>query len=322
MGFKSATIRLMLRSTRGMFESERISLRTKRFLVDALAAASPPPPEAVVHTRHIAGVVVDEVSCGRATEETRSAVLFLHGGGYALGSARGYRGLGARISQATGLPVLLPDYLRAPERPFPAALDQVEELYRRLLDLGYESSQLIIAGDSAGGGMTLALAMRLRDRDVELPAALGLISPWLDLAADVAGTRAPGRDPLITTRLTSVWAQRYVNAHDARDPQISPVHGDLNGLPPIVMHSAELDPISADAHLLESRLHETKADTPLDHRLYRDRWHDFHLQAAYLKDAAAAVREMGVKLRGHIADPQLRERPAQPVADHLDAPRK
>ena len=140
--------------------------------------------------------------------------------------------------------------------------------------------------------------MALRDRGIALPAALGLICPWADLAIDIEQTRPVLRDPLIMPSMCAEWAPRYVGSADPRTPGISPVYGDTAGLPPIVMQTAGDDPISLDAEKIENACAAAKA--ALDHRRFAGMWHDFHLQASLLPEAADAVTDLAAKLRTHL----------------------
>src|SRR5690606_15418072 len=134
-----------------------------------------------------------------------------------------------------------------------------------------------IAGDSAGGGLTMASALALRDAGDPMPAALGLISPWMDLVADAQSTRADGTDPLIAASMITQWVEHYTGGLDPDLPLISPVYADVSGLPPMVIHSSGRDPIAADAKLLEQRLLEAghSADA-IEHRRFESLWHVFH----------------------------------------------
>ncbi len=299
MKIPPAVLRVGLRLLRTVFTSGRMSMAGKRRVVDLIAGASKVPAGVTAKSESLAGVAVERLSprIGRPD----AAILFLHGGGYASGSARGYRGFAGALAAAAGMQTIFADYRLATEHPFPAALDDALGVYRALLD---QVGTVVVAGDSAGGGLTLALAQRIRDMSLPVPAALGLICPWLDLALDQAAARPPGRDPLIIPSLTAEWCTFYAGQHDAHDPGISPIHGDLTSLPPIVMHSAGDDPLSADADQLERMLASGSAASPLIHRRFTKRWHDFHLQVGFLSDADDAVALFGTQLAGLIAQPQ------------------
>jgi acetyl esterase/lipase len=172
-------------------------------------------------------------------------------------------------------------------------------VYSQLLENGLDPKTTVIVGDSAGGGLALALAMVLRDRGIALPAALGLICPWADLAIDIDTMRPILRDPLILPSMCAEWAPRYTGPSDPRWPGISPVYGDVTGLPPIVMQTAGDDPISVDAEKIEAACAASKT-TRLDHRRFDSMWHDFHLQVSLLPEARDAIADLGTKLRNHL----------------------
>ena len=145
-------------------------------MVELLTGAARPPRGTRFERVTIAGVPVERVRTLRGG--TNGTLIYLHGGAYALGSAQGYRGLVAHLASAAGMTALIPDYSRAPDVQYPVALEEMVAVYTRLLADGLDPKTTVIAGDSAGGGLTLALAFALRDRGIAAPAALGLICPW------------------------------------------------------------------------------------------------------------------------------------------------
>jgi monoterpene epsilon-lactone hydrolase len=296
MNINKRIIRAGLRSTRPLVASHRVSVNGKRLLVELLTGAARPPKGTRFDRLTIAGVPVERVRT--AQSGSNGTLIYLHGGGYALGSAKGYRGLVAHLAKAAGMTALIPDYSRAPDTKYPGALEEMVAVYQRLLDSGLDPRTTVIAGDSAGGGLTLALAMALRDRGIAAPAALGLICPWADLAIDTDKARPVLRDPLILPSMTAEWAPHYAGTFDPRLPGISPVYGDMNGLPPIVMHTAGDDPISVDADKIDAALAATKG--ALDHRRFENLWHVFHLQVSMLAEAREAVADLGSKLHDHV----------------------
>jgi acetyl esterase/lipase len=257
-------------------------------MYEAFTAVARPPKGVQWQRGVVAGVPVE-----RTFVDSDATLIFLHGGAYGLGSARGYRGVAGRLAVAAGMTVVVPDYSLSPEARYPVALEEVVAVYTALLADGLDPKKTVIAGDSAGGGLTLALAMALRDRGIALPAALGLLCPWADLALDIEGRRPENRDPLITPAMASVWAPRYVGGQDPRLPGISPVYGDMAGLPPIVLQSAGDDPLVVDAEKI------ALAATNVEYRRYDGLWHDFHLQAGVFADADLAIAELGARLRAH-----------------------
>jgi monoterpene epsilon-lactone hydrolase len=291
-------IRAGLRGARPLFETPRLPVSAKRRMVDVLSAAARPPKGTRFSRVVVKGVPVERVhTAGIATSGT---LIYLHGGGYALGSALGYRGVVARLAAAANMDALIPDYSRSPEARFPVALTEMVAVYQQLLVDGLGPNRTVIAGDSAGGGLTLALAMELRDRGIVAPAALGLICPWADLAIDVNNARAARRDPLIVPSLTSEWSRRYVAEADPLLPGISPVYGDVVGLPPVIMHSSGDDPLAADAEKIDALFTANPAAGSIDHHQFEDLWHVFHLQAGLLAAADGAIAELGAALRQHV----------------------
>jgi monoterpene epsilon-lactone hydrolase len=296
MNISKRVIRATLRSARPLLASHRVSVSGKRLMLELLTGAARPPKG----TRHeritIAGVPVERLQTAQGG--SNGTLIYLHGGAYALGSAKGYRGLVAQLAKAAGMTALIPDYSRAPDAKFPVALEEMVALYTRLLEDGLDPKTTVIAGDSAGGGLTLAFAMALRDRGITAPAALGLICPWADLAIDVDNARPVLRDPLILPSMTAEWAPHYAGTFDPRLPGISPVYGDMSGLPPIVMQTAGDDPISIDADKIDAAVTASKGT--LDHRRFENLWHVFHLQVSMLAEAREAIADLGTKLHAHV----------------------
>jgi epsilon-lactone hydrolase len=266
-------------------------------MVNLLTGAARPPKGTGFDRITIAGVAVERVR--PPLGGTNGTLIYLHGGGYALGSAKGYRGLVAHLAAAAGMTAIIPDYSRAPEARYPVALEEMVAVYSRLLEDGLDPKSTVIAGDSAGGGLTLALAMALRDRGIAAPAALGLICPWANLAIDIDQLRPKLRDPLILPSMTAEWAPQYAGTVDPMSPGISPVYGDMTDLPPIVMQTAGDDPIRCDALDIARAVAATGTGT-VDHRVFDNLWHVFHLQVSVLPDARDAVGDLGAKLRGHV----------------------
>jgi epsilon-lactone hydrolase len=300
MKVRKSVVRAVLRASRAPFASRHLGVGGRRLMLELLTAAARPPKGTRFQRVTIAGIPVERVQPPHSG--TSGTLIYLHGGAYALGSAKGYRGLVAHLAAASGTTALIADYSRSPKAQYPIALEEMVTIYSRLLEDGLDPKTTVIAGDSAGGGLTLAFAMALRDRGIALPVALGLICPWADLALDFDAMRPVLRDPLILPSMCAEWAPRYVGSSDPRLPGISPVYGDMRGLPPIVMQTAGDDPISVDADKIEIACTASKT-TVLDHRRFDNLWHDFHLQVSLLPEAADAVTDLGAKLRSHLRMP-------------------
>jgi acetyl esterase/lipase len=163
-------------------------------------------------------------------------ILYLHGGAYALGSINVHRELLARLARATHMRVLAVDYRLAPEHPYPAALEDTAAAYRWALDAGCAPSRIVVAGDSAGGGLALATLAALRDAGAPLPAGTVCLSPWLDLALTGASIRTKASvDPVLSREALERYAGLYAGEHARTHPLISPLYADLRGLPPLLI---------------------------------------------------------------------------------------
>jgi len=188
--------------------------------------------------------------CRPIEASSEAAILYLHGGAYVVGSAQAYRHFAGQIAARAKLPVFIADYGLAPERPFPAAVDDAEAAYRGLALAGFSS--IAVAGDSAGGGLALVTAARMtsaaRTDRIPRPFAVCVMSPWIDLAlaSESIETRA-ARDPLLSRSSLEGARQRYLGMVNANDPRASPVYGDLAGLPPVLLHVGEDEVLLDDA---------------------------------------------------------------------------
>ena len=164
-------------------------------------------------------------------------ILYLHGGGYVVGSSNSHRPLAAQYSAAADATVYNMDYPLAPEHPFPAGLDAAVAAYRALLGQGIKAKNIVIAGDSAGGGLSLATALKLRDLNLEQPAGLFLMSPWSDLTLSGDSIRAnAARDPMVRQDLLDQMSAMYLVNTPGTNPHASPAFADFNNLPPILIH--------------------------------------------------------------------------------------
>src|SRR5215212_5282884 len=179
---------------------------------------------------------------------TASVLLFLHGGGYNAGSCKTHRALAAHLARATHARVLLIDYRLAPEHPCPAALEDAAHVYRRLLRQGIRPQQIAIGGDSAGGGLALAVLIAIRDSGTAIPAAAFLLSPWLDLAlrGESMHTRAQ-LDPLTSRNALREAATLYLGDLAPDDPRASPLYADLHQLPALLIQVGDHEVLRSDA---------------------------------------------------------------------------
>jgi monoterpene epsilon-lactone hydrolase len=223
-------------------------------------------------------------------------ILYLHGGGYVAGSPALYRHLTWRFAAATGASVTAIDYRLAPEHPFPAALDDAVAAWRALLAEGADPRRSTIMGDSAGGGLTLALALRLRDRAEPLPAALVALSPWTDLAITGASCRLNAvADPMQNADDLVPLAARYLAGADPRNPYASPLYGDPRGLPPTLLQVGSDEILRDDAVRMAERMRDTGCEVTLE--IWPRMPHVWHGFAPVLPEARQAIARIGAFLR-------------------------
>lgn len=217
-------------------------------------------------------------------------VLLLHGGGYVAGSPETHRGLAAALGMYSSAAVLVPDYRLAPEHRYPAALDDVVAVYRWLIGPGgQDPSRLVVAGDSAGGGLALALLVRLRDEGVELPAGAALLSPWADLTGTSESVSSlDAADPWLSGSLIGVTGEVYAPG-GTQEPYASPVFADLSGLPPLLVHVGSEEVLLDDARTIVARARAAGTEASLG--VFDGMWHVFHA-FTFLPEARRALREV------------------------------
>jgi epsilon-lactone hydrolase len=242
------------------------------------------PRGTAVTEQTIAGLRA-EVVCSRATGSGLTVIHF-HGGGYCLGSAGTARAWAAHLSARAGCRVVLPEYRLAPEHPYPAALEDA----RAVLGALSGSGPVVVSGDSAGGGLALALVLSLRDAGQELPAGAILLSPWLDLGRDRrAVPELVRRDVLLTPDWLDACARAYAEPARFADPLISPLRGTHAGLPPLLIQAGTEELLAPDAGLLAAS--GSAAGVDVTYTRWPRMWHDFALQAGLLAAADSAVAQ-------------------------------
>lgn len=225
----------------------------------------------------------------------KATLVYLHGGAFMAGSPRLYRST-ARFFARAGFDVFVPAYRLAPKHRFPAALDDVTAAYERLAARG---GRLALAGDSAGGGLALSLMLRLRARGLPLPHAAALFSPWTDLSASGASVRAnEGKDPIFTRRALRLAARQYLGEASVRDPEASPLHGDLSGLPPLLAHVGADELLLDDSRRLAERA--AAAGTAIELKIFPLVPHGWQLGAAFMPEARESLREAAAFLARNV----------------------
>ena len=216
------------------------------------------------------------------------AMLYLHGGAYILGNCTTHRPLVSYIARACGIRAVIVEYRLAPENPFPAAIEDAVAAWHALLESGYDARDIVLAGDSAGGGLVMALLLSLRDRGEALPAGAVLFSPWLDLTAsgESAVTRAE-RDPWFKTADMPIIAAYYCAADEMKLPLVSPVFADVHGLPPVFIQVGDDEILLSDSTRIAARLEQAGCEVVLD--VWPGMWHVFQVFAQQMPESRAAI---------------------------------
>ena len=228
------------------------------------------------------------------------AILYLHGGGYAIGSLNTHRRLAYDISAASAAKVLLIDYRLAPEHPFPAAVDDAAAAWRWLLQQGFAPNHLAIAGDSEGGGLTIATLVNLRDKKLGLPACAVAISPWVDLEGlGTSITTRSAQDPMVQKDGLLWMAKMYLNGKDPKTPLAAPLHADLKGLPPTLVQVGTAETLLDDAIRIAEKMHAAGVDARL--AIWPNQLHVFPLFAPILSEGRDGCLEIGTFIRSKTA---------------------
>jgi epsilon-lactone hydrolase len=285
-------VRELLRS-----RSRPVGWAERRERLDAIGQASPVAPDISLEAADAGGVAA-EWSLAPGSDPAR-VLMFFHGGGYCSGSIASHRGMVTRIGRAAGVRTLAVGYHLAPEHPFPAALEDALAAYGFLLDQGIAPGKIAIGGDSAGGGLTLATIISLRDARKPLPGCAWLVSPWVDLQMTGASLAEKADvDPLIQKPYLEELASAYLAGADPAGPLVSPLHADLAGLPPLLVQVGSAETLLDDALRIARRA--GAADVPVSLEVWPHMIHAWHLWAAQLEDARRAIASAGafIKARG------------------------
>ncbi len=236
-----------------------LSIKPQRIIVEALTAFMPRPRGLALREVDAGGVPAKWIT-GRE-DETKRTILYLHGGGYCTCSYRTHRFLAAHLCRSARARALIVDYRTAPEHPYPSALEDALSAYAWLLEQGVDPKTIAIAGDSAGGGLCMALLLAIKNSGASLPAAAYLMSPWMDLT--------PSQRPFFTVpqiredladKIADRMARLYVQDQDPANPYISPIYGDYKGLPPLMVAFGRYEPLRIDAKRLYERALQAGVD--------------------------------------------------------------
>jgi len=277
---------------------EELSVEAQRAGMEQMAAAFPPPEDGRTEAALLGGVScewqwVDGIADG-------PVLLYLHGGGYVIGSVNTHRSLVMALSRASGIRGLSVGYRLAPENPFPAAVDDAFAVYQALLDQGRDPASIAIAGDSAGGGLALALLLALKQRGLPQPACAALLSPWSDLtlSGEAYQTRMEA-DPFVNREQLAEMANHYVGTDAASDPLASPLLGELDGLAPLRIDVGDDEVLLSDSTLLAERARA--AGTGVELEIWPDMIHVFQAFSMILEEGRQSIDKIGKFISDRLA---------------------
>lgn len=273
--------------------------RVQRRALD-LAFTWPGAPDGLtVRQTELGGVPTEMLTPERPVDRV---LLYLHGGGYTVGSPRSHRALVGRLALALDAVTYVPDYRLAPEHRFPAAFDDSLTAYLALLDGGWRADQIFVAGDSAGGGLSMALGVAAVQRGLPVPAAIGLLCPGIDLTPSAMSRLTQVRyEPFLTPRLMQRFAEAYADVDDRAHPAASPLLADLAGLPPLVVDAAGNDPLLSQAQRLVDKARQS--GVTVHYREHAKMPHGFHSGAGLVRQADRALDDIAAALLEAAAAP-------------------
>jgi len=275
-----------------------VTIAVRRLRIEAYERWVRHPPPGTATTEHALGGVPG-VRIGLPESRPGRCILYLHGGGYVTGSPALYRHITWRIAASARAEVAAIAYRLAPEFPFPAALDDAASAWHALLAEGAEPQNCVIMGDSAGGGLALALALRLRDEGGPLPAAIVALSPWTDLAMTGQSCSADATDPMLNFDDLGPLAARYLAGADPRNPYASPLYGDPHGLPPTLLQVGSDEILLDDSTRMAQRLRDAGCKVTLE--VWRRMPHVWHAFAPAMPEALRAIARIGAFAQEHVA---------------------
>lgn len=285
--------RMMSRPLGRWMFSPRASWPVQRRRFERTMAEPGLPRYVTVGSTKLGGVLTELLTPQRI--EPGRVLLFLHGGGFMLGSPRSHRALAGRLAVALHAVAYVPDYRLAPEHPFPAAFDDTIAAYRALLSTGVPATDVIVAGDSTGAGLALALGVEAVRCGLPLPSAIGLMCPSMDFTPEAAAQLPRDRrEPIMNAALVQRFWDAYFDIEQRRDIRASPLLADPTGLPPLVIDTAEYDSLSSQARRLADKAQN--AGLAVYYREHPGLPHGFHSAAGLLKQADNAIDKIGASL--------------------------
>lgn len=275
-------------------ESLKIPFETKRRDWEESACQVPLPSDVTIQPQETAGIYCERITVSSKKDD--SLIFYLHGGGYTEGSCLTHRRFASNLARKVSVPLLLVDYPLAPEHPFPEAIESTVKVYQSILEQGIDPQKIVFAGDSAGGGLSVAVMMTLREKGLPLPGGLFIMSPWLDLTlSGESFERLRDIDPNVFKEALEYCADNYMNGQDKSNVLASPVLGDFHHFPPTLVHVGSHEILLSESILFEEKAKKAGVDIQLE--VWDEMWHVWHGWAGELPEADKALQKAGAFIR-------------------------
>jgi acetyl esterase/lipase len=292
----SQQLETVIQTLRSMLENQPASIEEFRTTFENMASSMRVAEDVRCEPVNAGGVPAEWIVAPGAADDR--VVLYLHGGGYVIGSVNTHRDMISRLSRAAGARALALNYRLAPENPFPAAVEDSAAAYRWLLSRGTKPARMVIAGDSAGGGLTVAALVALRDAGDPLPAAGVCLSPWTDLEGiGESMTTKAAVDPLVQKEGLLQMAKLYLGGKDPHTPLAAPLYADLRRLPPLLIQVGERETLLDDSTRVAERA--KAAGVPVSLEVWDGMIHVWQMFASMLPEGQQAIERIGQFIREH-----------------------
>lgn len=290
LSFSAKSMRQITSLYMGIVDAGRVDFVAMRKRLDFFAGMLPTASGVAVEKSKICGLDAEWLIPDTAADD--KVLLYWHGGAYLMGSCKSHRSVVSHIAGAAGVKALLPEYRLAPEHPFPAAIEDALMVYRGLIAEGYEPRNITVAGDSAGGGLTVAMLLSLREAGDPLPAAVCLMSPWLDLSGQGESMLSnKDHDPWFNPDDLPHVVKHYCENADLRNPLVSPVFADASGLPPVLIQVGGDEILLSDSERFAANV--TAAGGTADLDVWPGMWHVWQMFIGLIPESRRAVDQVG-----------------------------
>jgi len=280
----------------GLTSRPDVSLGEQRAVLERLHEVAAEPTDVTYEETRCPGTVRPAIWCKPLLAHSSRVILYMHGGAGYAGSPSSHRKLAGHLAKAAGSTALVLDYRLAPEHPFPAALEDVVSAYKWLMDQGYKPRNIVFAGDSAGGNFATASALKVKELQLPLPAAVVAFSPWIDM--EVTGESQKfnaDKDALSPPGVGHVISQLYLGSESPKNPLANVLYADFSGMPPINISAGGWEVLLSDATRLAERAKAAGVETELE--VSPEMQHVYHFMAGNAPEADKTIREVGSWLK-------------------------